>query len=61
MHINMDKMYVRVVKRHFRIFATELWPLFDDSNWFLLNILRKDGQHLTKFCLLIILDQNFTK
>ena len=35
----------------------ELWPLIDVRNWFLLNILRMDGQNLTKFCIHIIIDK----
>ena len=31
--------------------AAELRPLKDVRNWFLLNILRMDGQNLTKFCI----------
>ena len=34
--------------------AVELRPLKDVRNWFLLNILRMDGQNLTKFCIHII-------
>ena len=37
--------------------AVELWPLKDVRNWFLLNILRMDGQNLTKFCIHIIIDK----
>ena len=37
--------------------ATELWPLKDVRNWFLLNILRMDGQNLTKFYIHIIIDK----
>ena len=37
--------------------AAELWPLKDVRNWFLLNILRMDGQNLTKFCIHIIIDK----
>ena len=40
-----------------RKFAPELQPLIDIRNWFLLNILRKDGQNSTKFCIHIILDK----
>ena len=35
----------------------ELRPLINVSNWFLLNILRMDGQNLTKFCIHIIIDK----
>ena len=35
----------------------ELQPLIDIRNWFLLNILRKDEQNLTKFCIHIIIDK----
>ena len=35
----------------------ELRPLIDVRNWFLLNILRMDGQNSTKFCINIIIDK----
>ena len=35
--------------------STELQPLIDVRNWFLLNILRMDGQNLTKFCIHFII------
>ena len=35
----------------------ELWPLIDARNCFLFNILRMDGQNLTKFCKHIIIDK----
>ena len=38
-------------------FATELQPLIDVRNCFLLNILRMDRQNLTKFCIPIIIDK----
>ena len=38
-------------------FATELQPLIDVRNYFLLNILRMDRQNLTKFCIHIIMDK----
>ena len=41
----------------FRKFATELQPSNDVRNWFLLNILRMDGQNLTKFCIHIIINK----
>ena len=37
--------------------AAELRPLKDVRNWFLLNILRMDGQNLTKFCIHNIIDK----
>ena len=37
--------------------AVELRPLIDVRNWFLLNILRMDGQNFTKFCIHIIIDK----
>ena len=37
--------------------ASELRPLKDVRNWFLLIILRMDGQNLTKFCIHIIIDK----
>ena len=41
--------YCKRSKIIFRKFATELWPLIDVRNWFLLNISRMDRQNLTKF------------
>ena len=41
----------------FRKFATELQPWIEVRNWVLLNILRMDGQNLTKFRILIIIDK----
>ena len=35
----------------FHKFVTELWPLIDFRFLFLLNIFRKNGQNLTKFCI----------
>ena len=35
----------------------ELQSLINVRNWFLLNILRMDGQNLTKFCIHIIIDK----
>ena len=35
----------------------ELQPLIDVRNCFLLNILRMDGQNLTKFCIHLIIDK----
>ena len=37
--------------------AVELRPLKDVRNWLLLNILRMEGQNLTKFCIHIIIDK----
>ena len=41
---------------NFGKFATELRPLIDVRIWFLLNILRKNKQIETKFCIHIIID-----
>ena len=41
----------------FRKFATELRPLIDIRIWFLLKILKMNGQNLTKFCIYIIIDK----
>ena len=49
--IIIDKIYVGIVKHHFSKFATELRPLIDVRNWFLLNILRMNAQNFTKFCI----------
>ena len=38
-------------------FATELRPLIDIRTWFLLNILRTNGQNETKLCKHIIIDK----
>ena len=56
-HIIIDKIYIGIVNRHFRKFATELQPLIDVRNQFLLNILRMNIQYLTKFCVHIIIDK----
>ena len=45
---NFDQIWVR---------AAELQPLIYVRNWFLLNILRMDGQNLSKFCIHIIIDE----
>ena len=37
--------------------AAELPPLKSVRNWFLLNILRMDGQNLSNFCIHIIIDK----
>ena len=41
----------------YRKFATELRPLIDARIWFLLHILRMNGQNSTKFCIHIIFDK----
>ena len=41
----------------FRKFATEFQPLIDVRIQFLFNILRMNGQNLTKFCIHIIIDK----
>ena len=56
-HFIIDKIYVCSVNCHFHKFATELRPLFDVRNWFLLNIFRMDGQNLTEFCIHIIIEK----
>ena len=56
-HIIIDKIFIGIVNRHFRKFATELQPLIDVRNQFLLNILRMNIQYLTKFCVHIIIDK----
>ena len=42
-------LYVAIVRCHSRKFAKKFRPLIDVRNWFLLNILRMDGQSLTNF------------
>ena len=54
------KIYVGIVKLIFCKFATELQRLIDIRIWFLLNILRMNGQNLTKFCIHIMIDQIYT-
>ena len=56
-HIINDKIYVGIVNRLFRKFATELRPMIDVRIQFLFNILRMYGQNLTKFCIHIIIDK----
>ena len=57
-HIIIDKIYIGIVNRHFFCkFATELRPLIDVRIQFLFNILRMNGQNLTKFCMHIIIDK----
>ena len=57
-HIIIDMIYVGIVIRHFfRKVATELRSLIDVKIQFLFNILRIDGQNLTKSCLHIIIDK----
>ena len=41
----------------FRKFATELRPLIDVRVSFLLNVLRTNGQNLSKFCIHINIDK----
>ena len=48
-YIFIDKIYVGIVNRHFCKFATELRPLNDVRTQFLFNILKMNGQNLTKF------------
>ena len=51
-HIIIDKIYIGIVNRHFFCkFATELRPLIDVRIQFLFNILRMNGQNLTKYCI----------
>ena len=56
LYIFFDKIYVGKIKRHFRKFAVELWPVIDVKNWFLLNILIMNVENLTKFCIFITID-----
>ena len=44
--IIIDKIYVGIVKKFFRKFVTELWPLIHVKIWFLLNNLRTNGQNI---------------
>ena len=56
-HIIVDRIYIKIIRRHFCKFATELPPLIDFRIWFLLHILRMNVQNLTKFCIHIIIDK----
>ena len=56
-HLIIDKIYVCIVKVIFYKLATELQPLIDVRNCFLLNILGIDRKKLTKFCIHIIMDK----
>ena len=51
------KIYVSIVNRHFRKFATELRPLIGVIMQFLFNILRMNGPNLTKISIHIIIDK----
>ena len=58
LHIIIDKIYVGIInRRFFRKFATELRPMNDVKIQFLFNILRIDGQNLTKSCIHITIDK----
>ena len=48
MHESLDECEFRHI---------ELWPLIHVRIWFLLNILRTNGQVETKFCIHIIIDK----
>ena len=52
MHESLDKF-------EFRQFATELRPLIDVRNEFLLNILKTNRMIKTKFCIHIIIDKTY--
>ena len=39
----------------------ELQPLINVRNWFLLNILRMNGQNLTKYCIHMLIQQDLYK
>ena len=57
-HIIIDKIYVGIVNYHFsQICNSVLWPLIDVRIQSLFNILRMNGQNLTKFCIQIIIDK----
>ena len=56
-HINIDKIYVGIVNRHFSKFATELRSLIDVIIQFLFNIFGMNGQNLTKFCIDLIINK----
>ena len=45
----------------FHKLTTELQPLIDVRLWFLLHILRINGQDLTKFCIFIITDKIYVR
>ena len=57
-HIIIDKIYVGIVNRHF----SQIWNRVTALDWrqisgFFFNILRMNGQNLTKFCIHIIIDK----
>ena len=58
-HIIIDKIYINIIVNWFifRKFPTELRPLINVRNWFLLNFLRMDWHNLTKFCIHIVIDK----
>ena len=61
LYIIVDKIYVVIVIHcccFLQKFATELRPLIVVRIWFLLNILRKNKQNETKFCIHIIIGQD---
>ena len=50
-------MYVGIVNVNFCKFVKKLRPLIDVRISFLLNILRMNGQNLTKYCIHIDIDK----
>ena len=57
-HMIINKIYIEIYCKEsfFGKCSIELRPLIDVRNWFLLHILRMDGQNLTKFCIHFIID-----
>ena len=60
MHIVIDNIYIGIVNFYFSQICNRvmgLWHLIDVRIQFLFNILRMNGQNLTKFCTHIIIDK----
>ena len=57
MHIIIDKIDVGIVNRCFLQICNRVTTLIDVRIWFLLHILRMNGQNLTKFSTHIIIDK----
>ena len=56
-HINIDKIYVAIVKRHFSQICNGVTALDSCQKLVFAQYLRMDGQNLTKFCIHFIIDK----
>ena len=56
-HYHQQDLYKYYTAFFFHKCSTELRLLIDVRNWYLLNILRMDGQNLIKFCIHYIIDK----